>query len=171
MILNRCAGRIYRSLFHNTLVWVMSFSTAVGISSGKASLCQTTSRNSLFTPFDENLPLLRRSSPTACSSLILPSESSCILTTYWSLPGGKLGWCLASHETKSFFFVVTNTVLKSPGSTRTSPKLSVTLLRPPSEEIDRALESMELIVPHSENEAVRKSYQAPHAMQTPGSPA
>jgi len=43
-------------------------------------------------------------------------------------------------------------------------------LTPTTEEVDRALEAMELIVPLSENKIIQKSYQLFHVlMQAPGS--
>jgi len=50
----------------------------------------------------------------------------------WLLAGGELSLCLSlPHETKSFFFAVMNPAFKSPGSTRSSPRRSVTPPRPP----------------------------------------
>jgi len=68
--------------------------------------------------------------------------------------------CLASHGTKLIFSAVTNPVLESP------EKLTETFSdpTPTTEEINRALEAIQLIAPLSENEIARKSYQLFHVV-------
>ena len=77
-----------------------------------------------------------RLSPTACSSSVWSSESSCTLMTHWSLTRGEMNLCLTSRTRLNRFFLCSHE--SSLQITRIYKKLTETFSNPTptTEEID-----------------------------------